>query len=227
MKLLLIEDFDVFWQKREVSSDYILRINPKVDKDDEINKYFTVNGLSIIYPTTFGVIDTTITSELYNVVLLVEEYNDNIINANFPFIIQLQRKVSPILESEKPSVKNNIPEGLNNAITENFRSISSIDGQTSISLSSNTLANDVKGTRVVISGDNEIIRNAPLTNLGVNVDSDGKMFTRTGIMNYIPSVLPFKAPTTMPDPSFIIKTTKIIQATEAITKALSAISKLT
>lgn len=226
MKLLLIEDFDVFWQKREQSADYILRINPKVDKNSEINKYFTVNGLSIIYPTTFGVIDTTITSSLYNVVLLVEEYNDNITHPNFPFIIQLQRKVSPFLEAENPNAKNDITEGVQNAITNDFRSISSIDGNSAISLGSNAISNDVQGTRMVISGYNEVIRNAPFVHLGVNVDTDGNMFTNTGVMNYIPSVLPFKAPTTMPDPSFIMKYASTIKAVEKVTKALSEVSNL-
>ena len=226
MKLLLIEDFEVYWQKRETSADYILRIKPKVDKDSEINKYFTVNGLSIIYPTTFGVIDTTITPSLYNVVLLVEEYNDNILNPNFPFIIQLQRKVSPFIEAEAPNAKNDITEGVQNAITSDFRTISSVDGNSAISLGSNAISNDVQGTRMTLSGYNEIIRNAPFDHLGVNVDTDGNMFTSTGVMNYIPSVLPFKAPTTMPDPSFITKYASTLQAVLKVTSALNEVSSL-
>lgn len=223
LKLIEFNNFSIEWQKLQGNSDYNLRIMPQFDSDNADHRNFPMNNPTLVYPHSFGMIDTSITDENFSLLVIFEDSIKNAPYNNFPIVIQLRKKLPIYIENENPSEHAEPSQNVDEKINSDYRVIKSVDGNASLAIGSECIDKTVGGTKEVITN-NGFLRYGNTTRHTLNVDSLGGVFTETGMMQLIPNVPPFAQINKMPDTSFITKAMKMVAVSTKLTEILSKLS---
>lgn len=219
LKIVKFDHFDVKWQAPNVDSDYSLHISVKPDYNDKDQAHFTNIPLSIIYPHTFGIQDTSINETNYSVIIIYDDKVRNVSINNFPYFICLQRKSPIAFDNVTPQETCEATQDNSEKITKNYRNIKSPDGSASLSIGENCIDQNVKGTRQIISS-NGFKTYGITERSSLPTDSYGGFFEDTGFMHFVPDIPPFGQIKVMPSTKGISKSINMVNSSLKLLKIL-------
>lgn len=222
LKILRFDNFKVKWQAPSMSADYSLHIEVTPDLNDRDQANFSNIPLSILYPHTFGMQDTSINEDNYSLIIVYDDAKRNISINNFPYILSLQRKAPIAFDTIQPSESSEVTQGNEEKITTDYRNIKSPDGTASISIGKGCVDINTGSTRQVFSANG-------LKTYGINeknnlpTDNYGGFFEETGFNHFIPDIPPFGQIKIMPSTKGI---SKYINMVNSASKLINILKKL-
>jgi len=219
LRMLTLSNFSIAFQDFENNKDYNMRISFKPETKDE-EKLGQIFGF-VLYPFSFGIVDTTISSETYDCTIFYDDEDFRIITNPKPTFAFFTKKLNKHPESISPSEPGKISQSMDSRTGTKFRGIKGpIDG-VSINLGENCIELVVGDTKVIL-GKQGISFYGSITEYSLPEKSQGGLLKETGILRLLPKcfVPPFCMPDYVPDLTLIQKTNGMLNVVKKLKDAL-------
>jgi hypothetical protein len=220
LRMMNINKFKVQWQKPSSNGFYDLRISPEFDTSNYYEAQFCEKFPTITYQHHNGIIDTTISDKTY---YLLITYDDELI-ANrlngMDYIIQLKKRVSIYVDGVHVPANNSITQGFADGI-KNQVLIQSVDGSATTQMGDDGKVKTTCGSTVMLTTKEGFSRDGSETKNGMPDDSCGGIMDDPGILEFIPSIIPFKAPNKLPSAKLALKVAGLAYGAAQLMNALS------
>jgi len=222
LQILRLSNFQIGFQDFEKNRDYNMRISFRPNLDDPQERNFGFQYGLILYPHTFGTVDTTINDTDYECYILYDDSVPNIPNSPYPYFSFFKRKVEKDIVEISPKEPGKVSQSTAERIGAQFRALKGPTGETGVNVGESSIE--------LVAGDNKIIVSTegialygPISDYNLPMKSTGGVFQQTGIMQIIPDVPPFGQIKYLPNIGFIMKAKSMLSIVEVFQKALSGL----
>jgi hypothetical protein len=220
IRMMNINKFKVQWQKPSTNGFYDLRISPEFDRSNYYEAQFCEKFPTITYPHHNGLIDTTISDKAYYLLITYDdELTGNRLNG-MDYVVQLKKRVGLYIDAGHIPANNSLTQGFADGIT-NQVVLQSVDGTASIQMGEGGKSKTTCGATMMLTTEDGFTRDGSETKNGMPDDSCGGIMDDPGLLEFIPSIIPFKAPNKLPSAKLALKIAGLVYGASQLTNALS------
>lgn len=216
LRALTLSNFRINFKEFEKNKDYIMEVyfEPKT-RDEEILGHYPQ---PIIVPYNQGIVDTTITQNNYDCIIL---YDDQQVGRGCIKNVSFRRKIKLRSKNITPKESSKMAQILDTKVDSDFRKITSPSGKSYINVSDDIVE--------IVSGDTKFtVSKNQITTFCKKVDNNmadetkGGLFTETGILRFLPKcfVPPFSVPDYIPDVGVVYRVSKTLAIMKGLIKSL-------